>query len=501
MTGGTWLGRFAAICTLACIAIGSAAAFAQKLPDRPNIVMIMTDDVGWFNVGIYSHGMMVPTPNIDRIGHEGMLFTDHYAEPSCTAGRAAFITGQMPIRTGLTTVGLPGAPQGHDKRDPSLAEILKARGYRTAHFGKSHLGDRDEHLPTAHGFDEFFGNLYHLNSEEEPEQLDYPASRLTKYKPRGVIEAVAGQPPRDVGPLTRKRMETFDEEILAHSLSFIERSVKAGQPFFLYHNTERMHVYNHLKPEDRYLAAKISSEEDIFGSGMMELDGFVGQLLKKLDDLGVAKNTIVLFTSDNGPQSYSFPEGGTTPFRGEKASTWEGGYRVPMLARWPGVIKPGSISNGIQTHYDLFTTLAHAAGVPDVAKQLEASAHVKIDGVDNLDHWMGNGPSRREYVIFYNETEMIGLRWGPWKGYFKTREGFFDPLKPSFLFYNLRMDPFEKNSNERDSNRLGLRKAWIGGVFQDIIAEHVASLRQFPPRQRGGSLRPEERAVLQKSDY
>lgn len=491
------IARCIAAIAMVCAAFGATTALAQRLPDRPNIVMIMTDDVGWFNVGIYNHGMMVPTPNIDRIGREGMFFTDHYAEPSCTAGRGAFITGQMPIRTGLTTVGLPGAREGHDKRDPSLAEILKSRGYRTAHYGKSHLGDRDEHLPTAHGFDEFFGNLYHLNSEEEPEQLDYPTARLARYKPRGVIDAVAGQPPRDAGPLTRKRMETFDEEVLARSLSFMERAAKAREPFFLYHNTTRMHVYNHLKPEVRYLAAKISSEDDIFGSGMMELDGHVGQLLRKLEELGQDKNTIVLFTADNGPQTYSYPEGGTTPFRGEKASTWEGGYRVPMLVRWPGVIKPGSISNGIQTHYDLFTTLARAAGVPDVARQLEASARVKIDGVDNLDHWAGNGPSKREHVIFYNERDLVGMRWGPWKGYFKTREGFFDPLRPSFLFYNLRMDPFEKNASERDSNRLGLRKAWIGGVFQDIIGEHVMSLQQFPPRQAGGSLRPEERALRQ----
>jgi arylsulfatase A-like enzyme len=474
--------------------LAAAGTCAQRaLPERPNIVMIMGDDIGYWNVGLYSHGMMVPTPHIDRIGREGMLFTDHYAEPSCTAGRAAFLTGQMPIRTGLTTVGLPGSPIGHDKRDPSLAEILKARGYRTGHFGKSHLGDRDEHLPHQHGFDEFFGNLYHLNSEEEPEQRDYPTARLARFKPRGVIEAFAGQTPRDMGPLTVKRMETFDEEILERSLNFVERSAKAKQPFFLWHNPTRMHVYTHLKPESRHLATPISSEDDIHGSGMMELDGHVGQLLKKLDDLGLAKNTIVIFTSDNGAQTFNYPDNGTTPFRGEKSSTWEGGYRVPMLVRWPEAVKPGSVSNGIQTHYDLFTTLSHAAGLPGVADQLKASHKVRIDGVDNLAHWLGNAPSSRDHFIYYNEREMVGLRWGPWKGLFKEREGFFDPLKQSYMFRNLRMDPFEKNATDRDANRLALRKAWIGGVFQDVLGQHVMSLREFPPRQVGGSLRPDER--------
>ncbi|MFY8087475.1 MAG: sulfatase-like hydrolase/transferase, partial [Rubrivivax sp.] len=344
-----------------------------------------------------------------------------------------------------------------------------------------------------HGFDEFFGNLYHLNSEEEPFQRDYPTARLTLYKPRGVIEAFAGQAPRDMGPLTAKRMETFDEEILERSLNFVERSAKEKQPFFLWHNPTRMHVYTHLKPESRHLATPISSEEDVHGSGMMELDGHIGQLLKKLDQLGLAQNTIVIFTSDNGAQVFNYPDNGTTPFRGEKSSTWEGGYRVPMLVRWPAAIKPGSVSNGIQSHYDLFTTLAHAAGVPGVGDQLKASHKVKIDGVDNLAHWLGHAPSSREHFVYYNEKEMVGLRWGPWKGLFKERDGFFDPLRQSYMFRNLRMDPFEKNASDRDANRLALRKAWIGGVFQDILGQHVMSLREFPPRQVGGSLRPDER--------
>jgi len=459
--------------------------------DRPNIVMIMADDIGPANVGIYTHGMMVPTPNIDRLAKEGMLFTDHYAEPSCTSGRAAFITGQMPIRTGLTTVGLPGSPIGLDKRDPTLAELLKARGYRTAHFGKSHLGDRDAHLPHNHGFDEFFGNLYHLNAEGEPEQRDYPTQALQKYKPRGMIDAVAGKEPRDDGPLTRKRMETVDDEVTARSLKFMEASAKAKEPFFLWHNSTRMHVWTYLKPESRYLALPYSSEEDIYGSGMIELDNHVGQLLKKLDDLGLTKNTIVMFTSDNGPQSFTWPDGGTTPFRGEKSSTWEGGYRVPMLARWPAGIPAGSVSNGIQSHYDLFTTLASAAGVPNVAEQLKASHKVRIDGVDNLEHWKGKKPSARNSFIYYNERELVGIRVGPWKGLLKEREGFFDPLKQSYAFFNLRMDPYEQRGG-RESNKLALNKAWIGGQIQDLLTEHFMSLREYAPRQMGGSLRPDD---------
>jgi arylsulfatase len=479
----------------------ASAAWAQKSGDstaaqRPNILVIMGDDIGPSNVGAYSHGMMVPTPNLDRIAREGMLFTDHYAEPSSTAGRAAFITGQMPIRTGLTTVGLPGSPLGHDKRDPSLAEVLKPLGYRSAQIGKHHLGDRDEHLPTAHGFDYFFGNLYHLNAEEEPEQRDYPKDPAfrKKYGPRGVLEARAGETPKDLGPLTVQRMQTIDDESTARSLKFIEEAAKARQPFFLWHNPTRMHVYTHLKPESRYLAAPYSTEEDVYGSGMMEMDGHIGQILAKLDQLGLARNTIVVFTSDNGPQNFSFPDGGSTPFRGEKSSTWEGGYRVPMLVRWPAAIKPGSVSNAIQTHYDLFTTLARAAGVPKVDEQLLQSHKVKIDGIDQLDHWQGKAEGPRKHFIYYNERELVGARIGPWKGLLKEREGFFDPLKPSYAFSNLRSDPYERNATGKDSNRLALRKAWFGGLMQDLLTEHAISLRQFPPRQMGGSLNPSERA-------
>ncbi len=466
-----------------------------QTPQRPNIEVIMGDDIGPSNLGAYSRGMMVPTPNLDRLAKQGKLFTDHYAEPSCTAGRAAFLTGQMPIRTGLTTVGLPGSPIGLDKRDPTLAELLKSQGYRTAQIGKHHLGDRDSHLPNLHGFDYFFGNLYHLNVEEEWEQRDYPKDPAfrKKFGPRGIIEAYAGQAPKDMGPLSIKRMETIDDELVEHSLQFLDESAKSKQPFFLWHNPTRMHVNTHLKPASRYLAAPYSSEDDVYGSGMMEMDAHIGQLLKKLDDLGLAQNTIVIFTSDNGPQVFTWPDGGTTPFKGEKSSSWEGGYRVPMLIRWPGVVPADSVSNGIQTHYDLFTTLAAAAGIPDVAAKLKASHQVKIDGIDNLAHWQGKADSARNFFVYYNERELIGLRTGNWKGLLKEREGFFDPLKQSFAFFNLRMDPYEKHGGIY-SNQLALRKSWIGGVMQDILVDHMVSLREYPPRQIGGSLRPDEQA-------
>lgn len=328
--------------------LGIAAAHAAE-SDRPNILMITTDDVGYFNVGAYNHGMMgVPTPNIDRLAREGILFTDHYAEPTSTPGRAAFITGQRPIRTGLTTVGMAGSPIGLDKRDPTLAEVLKPLGYRCGQFGKNHLGDRNEHLPTVHGFDVFYGNLYHLNTEEEPELGDWPKDPgfNQRYSPRGVLDCAAtdvddptvdarfgrvgNQTIKDSGPLTRKRMETVDDEFLDRAVGFMRTSVKDGKPFFVWHAPTRMHIYTRLREGRRTQAAPYTSEMDIYGSGMMELDEQVGRLLDELEALGVASNTIVLFTADNGAMARWWPDGGTTPFRGEKATTWEGGVRVPI---------------------------------------------------------------------------------------------------------------------------------------------------------------------------
>lgn len=490
----------------------SAPSPARQVPApsaaRPNIVMIMADDVGLTNVGAYSHGLMVPTPNIDRIAKEGMLFTDHYAEPTCTPGRAAFITGQMPIRTGLTTVSSPGSTIGLDRRDPTLAEVLKPLGYRTGQFGKNHLGDRNEHLPTVHGFDEFFGNLYHLNTEEEPEDPDWPKDKAfnSKYLPRGVLDCVATaqesseapdsrfgawgrQRCTDTGPLTRKRMETVDDEFLARTLNFIDEAARQSSPFFVWHAPSRMHIYTHLRPENRLLSQPFSSSDDLYGAGMIELDRQVGAILKKLDELGLRENTILLFTTDNGAMAAWWPDGGTTPFRSEKATTWEGGVRVPMLIRWPAGIKPGSVSNGIQSHLDLFTTLARAAGVEDVRKDLRESHKVKIDGIDNLAHWRGEAPSARQAHIMYNEKDLTALRFGPWKTHFKTRDGFFDPFVDSALIFNLRMDPFEQRDGHR-SNLLAMRKAFLGNVIRDILEEHYESLKQFPPRQEGGTLKP-----------
>lgn len=489
-------------CTLAL----STLASAQQ--SRPNILFITTDDVGIWNIGAYSHGMMAPTPNIDRIAKEGMLFTDHYSAPSCTPGRAMMITGQLPIRTGLTTVGMAGSPIGLDQRDPTLAEVLKPLGYRTGQFGKNHLGDRNEHLPTVHGFDEFYGNLYHLNTEEEPFLKSWPQDSAfdAAFRPRGVLDCkattvddatvdgrfgrVGKQTIKDTGPLDPKRMETVDDEFEARAVDFMRRSKKAGDPFFVWFNPSRMHIYTHLREEHRYLAAPYTSEFDIYGSGMMELDRMVGRLLNELEDLGISDNTIVLFTSDNGPMVQWYPDAGTTPFRGEKATTWEGGVRVPMLIRWPAKIKAGKESNDIQDQTDLFTTLAAAAGEPNVVEKLRASHHVYIDGVNNLAHWTGDAPSARTFEIYYNEQELTAVRIGPWKSHMKTREGFFDPLVESALLFNLKADPFEKHpgwKSQEVAMRLGV--AW-GGQVQKLLTEHYSSLQQYPPRQKGGTLKP-----------
>ncbi len=494
----------AAVATL--VGLGATTAQAQN-SQRPNILVIMADDIGYANLGIYSHGMMVPTPNIDRIGREGILFTDHYGHPSSTAGRAAFITGQLPIRTGMHTVGLPGSPVGIDQRDPTLGKVLKELGYRTAQFGKNHLGDRNNHLPTVNGFDEFYGNLYHLNSEEEPELRMWKKDPgfNDRYRPRGVLDSVATQEddatvdPRfgkvgkqkvkDTGPLTVQRMETVDEEFLDRTKKFITSSAQAKQPFLAWFNPSRMHIYTHLKPASKNLASDISSEFDVYGSGLMEHDGHVGQLLKLLDELKIADNTIVVYTTDNGAMASWWPDAGSTPFRGEKATTWEGGVRVPMLVRWPAKIPKGKISNGIQTHEDMFTTLTAAAGYGDVRGKLKARDKVCIDGVDNLAHWTSEAPSARSVVYYYDEANFSAVRIGPWKSHFTTREGFFDHHKPSSLIFNLRMDPFERHGGQK-SNDLAMKMGVaFGGQIQDAVNAHMATFQECKPRQEGGTLR------------
>jgi arylsulfatase A-like enzyme len=336
--------------------------------DKPNILIIWGDDIGQFNVSAYNRGMMgYKTPNIDRIASEGALFTDWYGQQSCTAGRAAFITGQSPMRTGLTKVGLPGAPEGMRKEDPTIAGLLKAQGYMTGQFGKNHLGDRDEMLPTAHGFDEFYGNLYHLNAEEEPEHPDYPKDPKfkAKYGPRGVISSSADGSIEDTGPLTKKRMETVDEEVTVRALDFMDRAKEADKPFFVWWNSTRMHVFTHLKPES---AGKTGL--GVYADGMVEHDAMVGQLLDKLKELGLEENTIVMYSTDNGAEVFTWPDGGSTMFRGEKATQWEGGFRVPCAIRWPGVIEPGTVINDICAHEDMLPTLLAAAGDTTVKEDL-----------------------------------------------------------------------------------------------------------------------------------
>ena len=511
------LGVFAAVIT--------APAQAQQ-PERPNIVVIFGDDIGVWNVGAYSHGMMGRTPNIDRLAKEGMLFTDHYAQPSCTAGRAAFITGQMPIRTGMTTIGIPGSTLGLQKEDPTLAEVLKPLGYATGQFGKNHLGDRNEFLPTVHGFDEFYGNLYHLNAEEEPEQLDYPGVKNPAFKekfgPRGVLRCVATdtddstedpkfgrmgkQRCENTGPLTRERMKTVDAEFLNAAEGFIERAVSNDKPFFVWFNPTRMHIWTHVPQE--YIQKAVDEgrpEIDLYRAGMLQHDDQVGELLKKLDDLGVADNTIVVYSSDNGYELLYWPDGGYSPFRGEKGTTWEGGVRVPMLVRWPGKIPAGRSANGIQNHEDLYVTLAAAAGAPDIKEKLleglkigDITYKVHLDGVNNLDLWTGKTEtSARNKYFFYDESDLTGVRVGDWKMSFAVKEDglWWDPLvypRVPYLF-NLRMDPMERFDPHSPEwgymgRKLFAEKLWTLVPAQGLIAEHVKSLQEWPPRQRADSL-------------
>lgn len=482
---------------------------------QPNIVVIFADDVGIWNISAYHRGMMGgTTPNIDRLAKEGALFTDYYSQNSCTAGRAAFITGQCPFRVGLLKVGLPGAKQGLQDKDPTIAELLKPRGYATAQIGKNHLGDRNEFLPTRHGFDEFFGNLYHLNAEEEPEDPDYPKSPEfhTKFGPRGLLDVkatdiddptedprfgrVGKQVIKDTGPLTRKRMETAEEELLARSLDFIDRSVSAGKPFFLWHNTTRMHVWTRLSPK-----WQDKTGFGLYADGMAELDDVVGRLLKKLDDLGIAENTIVVFSSDNGAESFSWPDGGTQPFRGEKGTTWEGGFRAPCLARWPGAIKPGTIINATMSHEDWLPTLLAAAGDPTIKDQLlkgltvgDKTFKTHLDGYNFLPFFKGEATEapRHEFFYFDDQANINAMRYNDWKISFAWIEGnLFTGRRVTQnvpLVTNLRQDPFEKYHEEAGVyERWWSDKLWTLVPAQAIVAEFLASFREYPPSQKSGS--------------
>lgn len=482
--------------TGAALSLLSLVSMAQ---DRPNILVIMVDDVAPNSLSCYSLGMQYPTPNIDRIAKGGAIFTDHYSQPSCTAGRAAFITGQYPVRTGLTTVGQPGNPLGIKKEDPTLAELLKPLGYRTGQFGKNHLGDLDEHLPTEHGFDEFFGNLYHLNVSEEPEQADYPTDPafIEQYGPRGIIHSYADGRVEDVGQLTSERMKTFDEELVERSMNFMKDAVDADEPFFIWHASSRMHVYTHLKEESANLATGVSSDMDLFGHGLIEHDGHVGQLLDYLEELGIDENTIVIYTTDNGPEQSSWPHAGVTQFRGEKMTTYEGGVRAPFMVRWPGHIPAGIVRNGISSHEDVVPTIMAALGEDNLTEELlegkkigDMTYKVHIDGYNNWDYWRGEtDESARNVFFYYYESSLTALRVGPWKMHFATKERYFDDMVFHTMpqLFNLRKDPYEKY-DDITGFHLIMEKSWTFQPAIGILRDHLATFQEFPPRQEAASL-------------
>jgi arylsulfatase len=505
------------------------SAWAQAAPaaggaKKPNILVIWGDDIGQFNISAYNMGMMgYKTPNIDSIARQGALFTDWYGQQSSTAGRAAFITGQAPIRTGLTKVGLPGAKEGLTAADPTLANLLKPLGYMTGQFGKNHLGDRNEMLPTVHGFDEWFGNLYHLNAEEEPENVDYPRDLVLPggktffetFGPRGVLDCkatdkddptedprfgkVGKQTIKDTGPLTKKRMETIDDEVTAHTLDFMQRAKNADKPFFIWYNTSRMHVFTHLKKE-----SEGKTGLGIYADGMVEHDGQVGQVLAKLKELGLDENTIVMYSSDNGAEAFGWPDGGTTMFRGEKNTQWEGGFRVPCLIRWPGVIKPGTIINDIGAHEDMVPTVLAAVGDPNVKEDLlkgkkvgDMTYKVHLDGYNLMPFLKGDAKEspRHEFIYWTDGGSVAALRYNNWKLTFlrqntvgiKVWEAPFEELRWPMLT-NLRMDPFERASDETvDGPMWASERMFVLAPAAAYVGQWLQSFKDFPPRMKPGS--------------
>ncbi len=466
---------------------------------RPNFLIIWGDDIGLWNISYNNRGMMgYQTPNIDRIAYEGVAFTDYYGQQSCTAGRAAFITGQNPLRTGLTKVGMPGADLGLRSEDPTIAELLKPLGYVTGQFGKNHLGDKDEFLPSNHGFDEFFGNLYHLNAEEEPEHPDYPKDPEFKkrFGPRGVIHSFADGRIEDTGPLTRKRMETIDEEINEKTLDFIDRAHKDGKPFFIWWNSTHMHFRTHTKKE-----YEGRSGQGFYNDAMVYHDDMVGVLLKKLDDLGIADNTMVVYSTDNGPHFNSWPDAGITPFRSEKNTNWEGAFRVPAFIRWPEKMEAGRVLNGIVSHQDLLPTILAAAGEPDIGEKLlgghkakDKTFKVHIDGFDMLSYFTGEAEKSPRECFFYvnDDAQLVALRYNDWKLVFMEQRARtlalwqepFVPLRFPKLF-NLRRDPFERA--DRDSNTYWdwlIDRIFLMVPAQAFVQKHLQSLLEFPPRQK-----------------
>ncbi len=475
---------------------------AGKDGERPNILVIWGDDIGQSNISAFTRGMLgYRTPNIDRVAREGMIFTDYYGEQSCTAGRSTFVTGQSVFRTGLSKVGMPGADAGLSEKDPTIAEILKPYGYATGQFGKNHLGDKDEMLPTNHGFDEFLGNLYHLNAEEEPENVDYPKdpSFKERFGPRGVIRSSADGKIEDTGPLTKKRMETVDEETLAAALDFIERAHEADKKFFVWWNGTRMHFRTHVKAENRG-----KSGQNEYADGMLEHDGHVGQLLDKLDELGIADDTVVFYSTDNGPHYNTWPDAAATPFRGEKNTNWEGGWRVPAMVRWPGKIPAASVSNGIMHHMDWLPTVAAIAGDPDIKDKLlkgqrigNKSFKVHLDGYNQLDMLLGNGPSQRAEIFYFSDDgDLTALRYNDWKAVFAEQrvQGTLQIWAEPFVklripkLFNLRRDPYERadiTSNTYYDWSIDHAFSLYGA--QAIVGRFLATFKEFPPRQKPAS--------------
>jgi arylsulfatase len=506
-----------------CVLTASAQSPAPSSGKKPNILVIFGDDIGQTNISAYSFGLMgYRTPNIDRIANEGMKFTDYYAEQSCTAGRSTFITAQCTLRTGLSKVGIPGATAGLQARDVTIAQLLKPVGYATGQFGKNHLGDRNEYLPTVHGFDEFFGNLYHLNAEEDPENHFYPQDPAVRQAigPRGVLRCKASdkddptEQPRwgkvgkqtieDTGPLTKKRMETIDDETSAAAIDFIQRQSKAGKPFFCWMNTTRMHFRTHVRESMRDKPGINSRTE--YADGMIEHDGDVGKLLKALDDLGIADNTIVLYTTDNGPHQNSWPDAGTTPFRSEKNTNWEGAFRVPCLLRWPGYIKPGSVSNDIVSGLDWLPTFMAVVGDPNITDKLLKGYNVggktfkvHLDGYNQLPYLTGqqDHSARKEFIYFNDDGDLVALRYENWKFVFEEQRATgtmriwaepFTKLRVPKLF-NLRSDPYERADVTSNTYYDWFMSDGAGPFIASptIVGKFLATFKEYPPSQRPSS--------------
>ena len=481
------------MCRLCGLVLALSVSTVHASTDRPNVLVIWGDDIGVYNISAYHRGLIGGrTPNIDRIAAEGAMFTDAYGEQSCTAARSAFITGQHPFRTGLLKVGLPGAEIGISSEDPTIAELLKPLGYATGQFGKNHLGDRDQFLPTAHGFDEFFGNLYHMNAEEEPETYFYPKDPAfrQRFGPRGVIRSRADGLVEDTGALSRKRMETIDEEFTEAAIAFIKDAHTEEKPFFVWYNSTRMHVWTHLNAD-----WDGKTGYGLYADGMAEHDHWVGKLLDTLDELGIADNTLVIYSTDNGSQTFTYPDGGIEPFRGAKGSTWEGGFRVPLLVRWPGIVDSGRVINDVFHHMDWFPTLMTAVGEPDIISKLRAGHsvagkqyRVHLDGVDQTQLLAGDGPGQRSTVFYFDDNANLNaVRWNDWKVHFATPDSWgADEARNVYTFprpVHLRSDPFEESLDFSGYFRFMADQIWLFVPMQQVVGEFLGTFKEFPPRQ------------------